>query len=205
MARRGALARAHLAVVAPLRRQRRRVAAHARLGARSDARVGGRSASVAGGLSSCRSRLPALRPRGAITRAGRRQSHGVLVPEVPAVGRITERVVEPGRAPELSFRRGSWAAGGPLQGSSAVRRSAPAECRTCAITEREGFEPSTSGFTTRNALAGRRLQPLGHLSRVAQDIGRSGRLPKPGTGGAATLCLLRRGAGAVERGGLENR
>ena len=56
-------------------------------------------------------------------------------------------------------------------------------------------------ITTRNALAGRRLQPLGHLSRD-----RSGyRTPWLGPEGAATLCLPRRGAGAVERGGLENR
>ena len=98
--------------------------------------------------------------RGAIARAGRRQSHGVLVPELPAVERIS--------------------------GEGGIR----------TLDER---------ITTRNALAGRRLQPLGHLSRVAQDIGRSGRLPKPAAGDAATLSLLRRGAGAVERGGLENR
>ena len=52
-------------------------------------------------------------------------------------------------------------------------------CPTCQpddSAEREGFEPSTERITTRNALAGRRLQPLGHLSRAAQDIGRSARL-----------------------------
>ena len=51
-----------------------------------------------------------------------------------------------------------------------------------------GIRTLDERITTRNALAGRRLQPLGHLSRVAQDIGRSGRLPKPGSEGAATLC-----------------
>ena len=39
-----------------------------------------------------------------------------------------------------------------------------------------GIRTLDERITTRNALAGRRLQPLGHLSRVAQDIGRSGRL-----------------------------
>ena len=68
-----------------------------------------------------------------------------------------------------------------------------------------GIRTLDERITTRNALAGRRLQPLGHLSRVAQDIGRSGRLLKPAAGDAATLYLPRRGAGAVERGGLENR
>ena len=68
-----------------------------------------------------------------------------------------------------------------------------------------GIRTLDERITTRNALAGRRLQPLGHLSRVAQDIGRSGRLLQPRQRDAATLCLQRRGAGAVERGGLENR
>src|ERR687897_542931 len=63
-----------------------------------------------------------------------------------------------------------------------------------------GIRTLDERITTRNALAGRRLQPLGHLSRAAQDIGRSGLVPKPGVQGAATLCLPRRGAGAVERG-----
>jgi hypothetical protein len=30
--------------------------------------------------------------------------------------------------------------------------------------EKEGFEPSRQGFSPPNALAGRRLQPLGHFS-----------------------------------------
>ena len=68
-----------------------------------------------------------------------------------------------------------------------------------------GIRTLDERITTRNALAGRRLQPLGHLSRVAQDIGRLSGLLQPATGDAVTLYLPRRGAGAVERGGLENR
>ena len=68
-----------------------------------------------------------------------------------------------------------------------------------------GIRTLDERITTRNALAGRRLQPLGHLSRVAQDIGRPSGLLQPASGDAATLYLPRRGAGAVERGGLENR
>jgi hypothetical protein len=37
--------------------------------------------------------------------------------------------------------------------------------------EKEGFEPSRQGFSPPNALAGRRLQPLGHFSWSAQDSG----------------------------------
>src|SRR5438270_12922023 len=33
--------------------------------------------------------------------------------------------------------------------------------------EKEGFEPSRQGFSPPNALAGRRLQPLGHFSERA--------------------------------------
>ena len=74
-----------------------------------------------------------------------------------------------------------------------------------AISGEGGIRTLDERITTRNALAGRRLQPLGHLSRVAQDIGRSGRLPKPALRGRGYPILPRRGAGAVERGGLENR
>src|SRR5690348_11523669 len=46
--------------------------------------------------------------------------------------------------------------------------------------EKEGFEPSRQGFSPPNALAGRRLQPLGHFSasrhRIAQP---SARYPMP--------------------------
>src|SRR3989440_11693214 len=35
--------------------------------------------------------------------------------------------------------------------------------------EKEGFEPSRQGFSPPNALAGRRLQPLGHFSGRAED------------------------------------
>ena len=38
-----------------------------------------------------------------------------------------------------------------------------------------GIRTLDERITTRNALAGRRLQPLGHLSGVAQDIGRPAR------------------------------
>ena len=68
-----------------------------------------------------------------------------------------------------------------------------------------GIRTLDERITTRNALAGRRLQPLGHLSRVAQDIGRPSGLRQPASRDAVTLYLPRRGAGAVERGGLENR
>src|SRR5438552_4408383 len=48
--------------------------------------------------------------------------------------------------------------------------------------EKEGFEPSRQGFSPPNALAGRRLQPLGHFStnehRIAEP---SGRYPVPRT------------------------
>ena len=37
------------------------------------------------------------------------------------------------------------------------------------LTEKEGFEPSRQGFSPPNALAGRRLQPLGHFSECGQD------------------------------------
>ena len=86
-----------------------------------------------------------------------------------------------------------------------ARRTGARRASRRGISGEGGIRTLDERITTRNALAGRRLQPLGHLSRVAQDIGRSGRLPKPGPEGAATLCLPRRGAGAVERGGLENR
>ncbi len=81
----------------------------------------------------------------------------------------------------------------------------PACQPTADLSGEGGIRTLDERITTRNALAGRRLQPLGHLSRVAQDIGRPGRLLRPGAGSAATLYLPRRGAGAVERGGLENR
>ena len=80
--------------------------------------------------------------------------------------------------------------------------SVPAERR---FSGEGGIRTLDERIPTRNALAGRRLQPLGHLSRVAQDIGRTGRLFVARAEDAATLCLPRRGAGAVERGGLENR
>src|SRR4051812_36660636 len=61
--------------------------------------------------------------------------------------------------------------------------------------EKEGFEPSRQGLTPPNALAGRRLQPLGHFSGRAK--------------GTAPLFLLRSKspfggmAGKVTRGMLK--
>ena len=47
-------------------------------------------------------------------------------------------------------------------------------------TEKEGFEPSRQGFSPPNALAGRRLQPLGHFSVNAHRIAEpSERYPVP--------------------------
>ena len=39
-----------------------------------------------------------------------------------------------------------------------------------ALTEKEGFEPSRQTFIHPNALAGRRLQPLGHFSGAGKTI-----------------------------------
>ena len=43
-------------------------------------------------------------------------------------------------------------------------KGASACAHGCSLTEKEGFEPSMQGLTPHNALAGRRLQPLGHFS-----------------------------------------
>ena len=87
--------------------------------------------------------------------------------------------VRPGKAPELKFRRGSWGRGRPSSGifrGSAFRSCGMPNLRNSG---EGGIRTLDERITTRNALAGRRLQPLGHLSKVAQDIGRSGRLPEP--------------------------
>ena len=69
-----------------------------------------------------------------------------------------------------------------------------------------GIRTLEAGFSPPNALAGRRLQPLGHFSGNAQDIGLSRRSLKRGRRGTRLPCSSpRRGAGAAERGGLENR
>ena len=78
---------------------------------------------------------------------------------------------------------------------SATRTLDPRRSRNEA--EKEGFEPSRQGFSPPNALAGRRLQPLGHFSATGPQDSRA-------------LCPLpygvpRRGGRAVECGGLENR
>src|ERR671934_1005794 len=61
----------------------------------------------------------------------------------------------------------------PPKGGGAVWKSYGRGDRNEA--EKEGFEPSRQGFSPPNALAGRRLQPLGHFSGPAQDTARSGR------------------------------
>src|SRR6266516_3141565 len=69
----------------------------------------------------------------------------------------------------------------PPKGDSASRADARAPGREA---EKEGFEPSRQGFSPPNALAGRRLQPLGHFSGPAQDS-RATRLPFRHAGGVA--------------------
>jgi hypothetical protein len=85
--------------------------------------------------------------------------------------------------------------------------------------EKEGFEPSRQGFSPPNALAGRRLQPLGHFSagsqntaspleaRPPRELLRSRtRGPRASEIPTGLLCAQpRRGGRAVECGGLENR
>ena len=86
------------------------------------------------------------------------------------------------RASRLSPRRTGMS---QVRGARALTRSR--RCQPDGVlvpampTERRfsgegGIRTLDERITTRNALAGRRLQPLGHLSRVAQDIGRAGRL-----------------------------
>ena len=60
-----------------------------------------------------------------------------------------------------------------------------------------GIRTLERGLCPSNALAGRRLQPLGHFSARAQSIGARSRLRYP--------VPARRGGRAVECGGLENR
>src|SRR5438874_7588596 len=97
------------------------------------------------------------------------------------------------------------ASAGSRSRSSNARGSSPASTTEgrAGPTEKEGFEPSRQGFSPPNALAGRRLQPLGHFSQsrggyrtnlAALSRAEPGYARRP-----------RRGAGAAERGGLENR
>src|ERR687888_2600307 len=53
----------------------------------------------------------------------------------------------------------------PMKASDARPKAGRAKRKA----EKEGFEPSRQGFSPPNALAGRRLQPLGHFSRLGQD------------------------------------
>src|SRR3954469_5211260 len=77
----------------------------------------------------------------------------------------------------LSAGAGPAARAAP-EGGSAARRGRGQGSEA----EKEGFEPSRQGFSPPNALAGRRLQPLGHFSakdhRIAEP---SGRYPVPRT------------------------
>ncbi len=57
----------------------------------------------------------------------------------------------------------------PAQRRERHRRPARPAVGAATRTEKEGFEPSRQGFSPPNALAGRRLQPLGHFSGPAQD------------------------------------
>jgi hypothetical protein len=79
----------------------------------------------------------------------------------------------------LSGGAGPGARAAPEGGSAAHRgRGQKSEA------EKEGFEPSRQGFSPPNALAGRRLQPLGHFSGRGQDS-RATRLTFPYAGGVA--------------------
>jgi hypothetical protein len=74
-------------------------------------------------------------------------------------------------------------AGSHTSERKAQRRPAPRQRRASARsgrsgTEKEGFEPSRQGFSPPNALAGRRLQPLGHFSGPAQDTAGLRRRPR---------------------------
>ena len=76
--------------------------------------------------------------------------------------------------------------------ASAARRSRARKA------EKEGFEPSRQGCTPPNALAGRRLQPLGHFSEGAKGTARLFLLQSksPFRGMAAThrRCMLKKPA-----------
>ena len=70
-----------------------------------------------------------------------------------------------------------------------------------------GIRTLEAGISPPNALAGRRLQPLGHFSadaiRISDSPARTCE-PQPARGRGYPM-PTRRGAGAAERGGLENR
>jgi hypothetical protein len=75
---------------------------------------------------------------------------------------------EPGSAPAGGEARAATAQRrkkGAVRGKHGFpRKSEPRRRRGEREAEKEGFEPSRQGCTPPNALAGRRLQPLGHFS-----------------------------------------
>ena len=114
-----------------------------------------------------------------------------------------------GEAPAV--RKEEGAHGGnmvsPVKASEARRSRA-------SKAEKEGFEPSRQGIPPPNALAGRRLQPLGHFSEretgyrnnfYARNPSRISIKPRSGLPCCAGRTAPRRGGRAVECGGLENR
>src|SRR5207248_5320097 len=74
----------------------------------------------------------------------------------------------------------------------------PARRSRAAKAEKEGFEPSRQGFSPPNALAGRRLQPLGHFSGGAKGTARlfllQSKSPFRGMAARHRRCMLKKPA-----------